>query len=231
MTRMRTRAGTWKGGLLLLAGLLAGGALATTLRDSMPTEGPGRAEALARGTPEREARASEELEAAQRRLATLEKQVAALARQQAEAAPGVAPVPAAPTSPERLAALTVEQRVQAKQEAQEEFLQQADAHERTSVDPAWAPRAERSLETALGGLLAARREGERGRLMGLECRDSSCLATVEYPNQAAAMSDAPELVTHFYDDVRCMRRGHMDEPEDPTAPLRVSVLFEQCERP
>ena len=81
----------------------------------------------------------------------------------------------------------------------------------------------------MGPLLTGLPTDRRGRLLGVDCRTSTCLATLEFPNFAAAKDQFPRFVEHVY-DVPCGRTAMLDDVEDPAAPFQVKVFFDECAR-
>lgn len=150
-----------------------------------------------------------------RRLAALEEQMQGLSERADEA--GESPTEA------DLAAREEEQRRAAVEELQAKIA----LHRREPVDAAWADAARDSLKDEITALSAG---GDHGALGGVECRSTSCLATVSFPSYEAAREGFGRYVMAMY-DVRCARTAALDEPEDPSAPYEVKLLLNGCARP
>ncbi|QSQ26645.1 hypothetical protein JY651_17675 [Pyxidicoccus parkwayensis] len=155
------------------------------------------------------------------RLRQLEQQVEQLSQRLGaeETARANVPPPPLPPTPEELA--------QRREAGMEMFEMKVDAYQQERMDPAWADPARKSLETSMGTLLTSLPADRRGHLLNVDCRTHSCMATLEFPNFAAAKDQFPRFVEHMY-DVPCGRTAVLDDAEDPTAPLKVRVLFDEC---
>ncbi|MFP2908294.1 hypothetical protein ACLESD_25230 [Pyxidicoccus sp. 3LFB2] len=157
------------------------------------------------------------------RLRQLEQQMEQLnrrlsAEEHARATPPPAPMP-----------LTPEEQAQRREAGREMFEMKVDAWRQERVDPSWADPARHALANNMGTLLAGLPEDRRGQLLGVDCRSTTCLATLEFPNFAAAKDQFPRFVEHIY-DVPCGRTVMLDDVEDPAAPFQVKVFFDECAR-
>ncbi len=157
------------------------------------------------------------------RLRELERQVAELNAQRAAQESALRAQPPAPRMP------TPEEMEQRYQQGLEEFAMKLDAHTQERVDGEWARPAARMLESDMGSLMERIPQDERGKLLGLECRTSTCVATLEFPTFVAAKDQFPRFVEHNY-GVPCGRAVVLDKPADPLAPFKMRLLFEGCAR-
>ncbi|MCY1023800.1 hypothetical protein [Pyxidicoccus sp. MSG2] len=157
------------------------------------------------------------------RIRQLEQQVEQLAQRLGSEEAARANVPPPPMPP------TPEEQVQRREAGMEMFEMKVDAYQQERLDAVWADPARKSLETSMGTLLASLPAERRGNLLGVDCRTHSCMATLEFPNFAAAKDQFPRFVEHIY-DVPCGRTAVLDDTEDPAAPLKVRVLFDECAR-
>jgi hypothetical protein len=158
-----------------------------------------------------------------KRLRQLEQQVEQLSQRLGSEEASRANVPPPPMPP------TPEERVQRREAGMEMFEMKVDAYQQERMDAAWADPARKSLETSMGTLLTSLPADRRGHLLGVDCRTHSCMATLEFPNFAAARDQFSRFVEHIY-DVPCGRTAVLDDAEDPAAPLKVRVLFDECAR-
>ncbi|HZI16063.1 MAG TPA: hypothetical protein VE153_37200 [Myxococcus sp.] len=158
------------------------------------------------------------------RLRELERQMAELnAQRAAQQAARMEMPPPAPRMP------TPEEMQQRYQQGLEAFAMKLDAHTQERVDGEWARPAARVLESDMGSLMERIPQEERGKLLGLECRTSTCVATLEFPTFVAAKDQFPRFVEHSY-GVPCGRTVVLDKPADPLAPFKMRLLFEGCAR-
>lgn len=157
------------------------------------------------------------------RLRQLEQQVEHLTQRlslENAARANAAPPPEPPTQ---------EEMEQHRQAAREMFAMKVDLYQQERMDSGWAEPARHSLETSMGSILESLPAGNRGRLLGVDCRTRTCMATLEFPNFGAARDQYPRFVQHFY-DVPCGRTVILDPAEDPSRPYQVKVLFDECAR-
>jgi soluble cytochrome b562 len=157
------------------------------------------------------------------RLRELERQMAELNAQRAAQEAARQDMPHVPRMP------TPEEMEQRYQQGLEEFAMKLDAHTQERVDVEWARPAARALESDMGSVMESIPQEERGKLLGLDCRTSTCVATVEFPTFVAAKDQFPRLVEHSY-GVPCGRTVVLDKPADPLAPFKMRLLFEGCAR-
>lgn len=157
------------------------------------------------------------------RLRQLERQVEQLSQRLGAEEAARANVPPAPLPP------TPESIAQRREAGLALFEMKVDAYQQERVDAAWAEPARKSLEASMGTLLQELPAERRGHLLSVDCRTRSCLATLEFPNFAAAKDQFPRFVEHGY-DVPCGRTTVLDDVEDPAAPMKVRVVFDECAR-
>lgn len=97
-----------------------------------------------------------------------------------------------------------------------------DAHERDVRDPSWAAPTEATIVRELNAIDGGRFDVDR-----VDCRTTSCLATVRWENYDQAVQDYPSIL-HGYFTVGCGRRVLLPEPADRNAEYSVRVIFD-CE--
>ncbi|MDI1447446.1 hypothetical protein [Polyangium sp. 6x1] len=103
-----------------------------------------------------------------------------------------------------------------------------DRHEQAPVDPTWSRTTNAALRPALDTLVRENADGTT--LEGLDCRTSSCVATLSFSSYAAAQQGLDRYVTKFY-SVNCVRTAKLDDaPEDPAAPVQAQLVFQDCKR-
>lgn len=95
------------------------------------------------------------------------------------------------------------------------------AHEREPVDPAWAGAAEASLGRGLEAVAA----GAGLRVVGVRCKTTTCVGTVEWPTYDAATA-AYGTVLHQRYEPNCTRSILLPEPPDPGAPYRAELTVD-----
>jgi hypothetical protein len=97
------------------------------------------------------------------------------------------------------------------------------AHRAQSRDAAWASRAERAFMPAL----QRASQPDTFEVTGMDCRTTSCLATLKAPSYDRARADV-RVVLHLPYDMSCARDVFTPAPADPSAPYEMQVLF-RCE--
>jgi hypothetical protein len=101
----------------------------------------------------------------------------------------------------------------------ERFAAALRAHAEQPRDPRWARRATSALSSELAEADAA--AGYRV----VDCRTSSCVATLEYPDFDTARDSYANALHRKY-EVNCTRTVVLGEPQSAGAPFRVDVLFD-----
>jgi hypothetical protein len=91
------------------------------------------------------------------------------------------------------------------------------------VDAVWAPRAEAQVQQELE--LHSKEHGYT--FSEVECRSDACVATVEFPDYAAAQAHASGLV-NLPLSVNCAMGATVPPPSDPTAKYAVQVFMTDC---
>jgi hypothetical protein len=95
-------------------------------------------------------------------------------------------------------------------------------HRAQPVDPTWAPAAAQSIRQELAELEAR----QAFSVFEVDCRSDSCIATMEWPTYRDAAATYAELVHHYYEEVNCLRRLILPEPEDKDAPFQATLVFD-----
>lgn len=95
-----------------------------------------------------------------------------------------------------------------------------------SLDEKWSSRASLaftqdmdSISAAAGGL----------RVIDVDCRTTSCVATVEWPNFEAARKGFTEVLHGRFQN-NCEREVTLPNPDDVEATLRTEIVFTKCVR-
>jgi len=107
-----------------------------------------------------------------------------------------------------------EAQVQAHQDCVDHFESEAR-------DPRWAARTEQNLRTELGDIKLG-----GAQLAQVECRSTTCAATMEWPTYSAVRPDASKLVLHNYQE-NCSRELAVPPPDNPEAAY-TAVLYLNC---
>ena len=117
--------------------------------------------------------------------------------------------------------LPAAERIQQSRRFHEEEERTAlDRHARESADPRWSPRAARSLE----GDLERLQELTRGRAVRVDCRTTTCVATMEWATHAEAVATYAHLLHADY-GVNCTRSILLHQPEDAARPYQARLVF------
>jgi len=99
------------------------------------------------------------------------------------------------------------------------------AHRQQGRDSRWARASEASLRGDLETLSAA----ARFEIEEVDCRSTSCISTVRWPNHSAALALWPELLHANY-HLGCAREITLPEPADVSQPYHATMVF-NCESP
>jgi len=102
----------------------------------------------------------------------------------------------------------------------EEHCKALEAHEREPVDAAWA----RDEAAAVGGALKDVAEKGQFATREVDCRSSTCVATVEWPSARTAQRQWKTLLAPDYGP--CTVEVMLDEPSDPAAPFQTKVVYD-----
>jgi hypothetical protein len=111
------------------------------------------------------------------------------------------------------------------EESYEAWKKELRAHAEEPRDPAWAGKTQ--------GLFAADLKTMTSRgafeVLSVECKTTSCSATLKWPDYATAQS-AAELILHQHYRANCGREVHLPPPgsEHESEPYQTTVLF-TCE--
>lgn len=106
---------------------------------------------------------------------------------------------------------------------QDEHQETIDQHSRESIDPRWSLQANRLLEADLGEVASR----DHLQLIRVDCRTTTCLATIAWQSYASALSTYGDLLHGAY-RVNCGRRILLPPPEDRTRPYQAQLIFD-CE--
>lgn len=98
-----------------------------------------------------------------------------------------------------------------------------EAHQAEPVDPGWGPRAQRELT----GDLEEVSQGSPAQLVEVDCRTSSCVALLEWPNYHVAFDSYRYFLMQPY-HVNCQRTIAVPPPRDADQPYRAH-MFMNCE--
>lgn len=118
--------------------------------------------------------------------------------------------------PEALAK-RAEQRAQQK-ERDEHLLRD---HWTETVDKAWADSSAQSLRTDLEALA----KKNRFQISDVDCRNTSCLATLEWKTMEEASPELRAIAGHLY-KVNCSRMLKPPENADPSQPVKIPLYFD-----
>jgi len=132
-----------------------------------------------------------------------------------ESAPAAAPeIAGAPETPE-------EER--ANDEAH--FASQLRSHEGDNRHAEWAE----PMSVAVRDELASLAEQGKFNIVNVDCRASSCVATLEWVSYAEATANISLLGHHIFDlGASCAKTMFVPEPTDKDQPYRGSLLFHSC---
>jgi hypothetical protein len=212
-----------KVGLPICAGIAAGitSSLFVSQRGAHGEEHPA-AFAEAPGAPRKaQATTGDDPRVVRSRLAAVEQEIATLRDEKGasdEAVEAAEPSTPAEVRAERQAQMT---------QASAEFQVKVAHHRVEPMDPSWAEPAARAFETEIRTLTG---DGTRPEeLAKVDCRSSSCVATISFPSYQAARNGFARYATGAY-EIPCARSAVLDEPQDLTAPYDVDILFSQCQR-
>jgi hypothetical protein len=100
-----------------------------------------------------------------------------------------------------------------------------EEHRSEPVDEAWSQAAQASLRLELEGLV----QPADARLGNIECRSTSCVATIEWMSYGRAVATYSNMVEHRYEP-NCARSAYLPEPIDVAAPYQVQLIFSECVR-
>jgi hypothetical protein len=102
-------------------------------------------------------------------------------------------------------------------------------HAGEPVDPTWSSGAVSAFQRDFAALT----EQREAKVVGVECKTTSCVATLEWPSYEAAQREHSEVVMHGY-EVNCRRQIWAPEPEDREARYKATAIFDcsgRLERP
>jgi hypothetical protein len=110
-----------------------------------------------------------------------------------------------------------EQRAQ-QEEKDERLLRD---HWTETVDKPWADRSAQSLRADLEALA----KKNRFRLADVDCRNTSCLATLEWKTMEEASPELRAIAGHLY-KVNCSRMLKPPEKADPSQAVKIPLYFD-----
>jgi hypothetical protein len=114
------------------------------------------------------------------------------------------------------------EKAKAEEQRRHEAVMAAFAAEKS--DAAWSATASTALEAAFRRL---EKSGDY-RLVTVECKASSCLATFEWPSYEVA-SEKYGVAMHEILPVNCAREVRLDPPPERNQPYRGSMLMTRCQ--
>lgn len=144
-----------------------------------------------------------------RRLAALEARVDESERARSAPGPDQEEVPP-PLSPE-----------DALEETVAAWDERLDGHGAEARDGAWAPAAELALAADVQSLS----DTAQVRVLGTDCRTTTCTSTLEWKDYGSAVEHYTTLLHHPYKN-NCAREVLMPPPENREAPYRATVLYD-----
>lgn len=101
-----------------------------------------------------------------------------------------------------------------------------DTHRSQPVDPNWGPAsAEQVRDDLEASSIAALID-----VVDVDCRSTTCLATVEWEDYGVAFRTYRRLLTHHY-GVNCRRRMGVPPPADSDGPYRAHLFLDCSDRP
>lgn len=110
---------------------------------------------------------------------------------------------------------------EARREARRLHDELLQRHRDEPVDRGWSGQAETLLRSDLGALA----EGRSYHLTSLECKTSSCVATLEWPSYATAPQEAVGVIAAPH-HVNCATSVWTPPPDDPATSYRAEVFFD-----
>jgi hypothetical protein len=101
------------------------------------------------------------------------------------------------------------------------FEKQIEAHRAEARDTSWARAAEEQISV---GLEAGEQNGEY-RMIGLDCRTTSCAATLEWPNYSVAVAKFKNALWQVTEQ-NCARHILLPEPADRDAAYQAQMMMD-----
>lgn len=95
-------------------------------------------------------------------------------------------------------------------------------HRRQPVDEGWAASTSASLQSDLARIGAAK---GRFRVVQVDCRETTCIAEMEWPSFDAAREGFGAALHHAY-EANCARRVYLPEPSDSSQRYRATMYFD-----
>jgi len=94
-------------------------------------------------------------------------------------------------------------------------------HGREPVDIKWARRTEATFRSELTQL----GEAHGFSVVSTDCRTTTCVSTLEWPQYGKAVGGWRDIVVARY-ETNCGRDIVLPEPDDPSQPYRATVVFD-----
>jgi hypothetical protein len=108
--------------------------------------------------------------------------------------------------------------------AQEAHRAAIERHQSESADPGWA----RHAVSAVGDTLTKLGQ-EKGFTFGkVDCRSTSCTASIGWPNRGDASRTYADLLHASYGDVNCRREILIPDDADPALPVEATFVLSGC---
>ena len=92
---------------------------------------------------------------------------------------------------------------------EQKWAAQLDSHKREARDERWATHASAALSKDLGAVLPGIES--KPQLVDVECRTTTCAATIEWPSYADAHASAQRLVMGPFGSENCDRTIHLSD--------------------
>jgi hypothetical protein len=101
------------------------------------------------------------------------------------------------------------------------FEKEIEAHRAEARDESWAPAAAEQISV---GLEAGKQNGEY-RVIGVDCRTTSCAATLEWPNYSTAVANFKDALWQKTEQ-NCARHILLPAPADPFATYQAQLMMD-----
>lgn len=102
------------------------------------------------------------------------------------------------------------------------FQNRIAEHARDPIDRAWASQSAQALQIDITSM-SARAGG--CHVVDVDCRTSSCVATIEWPNFRAARDNYQRFTQQAF-HVNCAREMTLIPPQDDSRPFQASIFFD-----
>jgi hypothetical protein len=101
-----------------------------------------------------------------------------------------------------------------------------EAHRSELIDPDWGPKSSNALKEALDHLT----DVDKFSVENIDCRKSSCVATLKWANLLDAQKGYGGLLTANLGDLNCSTEGVLPQSSDDTQPVEATLLLSNCRR-